>query len=301
MPTKTVMADLVWRRIEMAGHLIVQEIDVALIIADIFSSGLVRQYKLAIRKEVPDVEYVRRVIRQLEKRKLLVQDPDFGPSALLRVTAITASPEELCCAADPFCYLSHFSAMERWGLTDRIPKNLTVTTIAPRPWKERAHRLLIERSRDIAEKFLKNVRSVQLRRISMPHNVRGRTIEVFTTTRPGASTMLKEDAVRISQRGQTFLEMLEEPELCGGMIHVIDVWSNHAEFYSDEIIAAVNGSSTMIAKVRAGYLLEERLGIKDKRIDAWVKFAQRGGSRKLDPHREYKPVFSERWCLSINV
>ncbi len=53
--------------------------------------------------------------------------------------------------------------------------------------------------------------------------------------------------------------------------------------------------------MRAGYILDERLNIKNDRIEAWTKYAQRGGSRKLDPSSDYIPEWSEKWCISINI
>jgi hypothetical protein len=43
------------------------------------------------------------------------------------------------------------------------------------------------------------------------------------------------------------------------------------------------------------------MGVEGARIDAWRAFAQRGGSRKLDPSAEYRPVFSEIWMISLNA
>ena len=68
-----------------------------------------------------------------------------------------------------------------------------------------------------------------------------------------------------------------------------------------QIISAVEEENASIVKVRAGYILSERLGIADPRIEAWKAFAQRGGSRKLDPDAPYAPVFSGAWMLSLNV
>ncbi len=82
---------------------------------------------------------------------------------------------------------------------------------------------------------------------------------------------------------------------------MIDIWREHATRHVDEIITSVNTSAEKILRVRAGYLLEEVLGINDHRISAWAADAQRGSSRKLDSATAYENRFSEKWMLSINV
>ena len=85
------------------------------------------------------------------------------------------------------------------------------------------------------------------------------------------------------------------------MPHVVDVFTKHGATYVSEIIPLVEAGSAAIIKVRAGYLLEERLGIHDPRIASWRRWAQRGGSRKLDPQKPYVPRFSEDWMISLNA
>ena len=75
----------------------------------------------------------------------------------------------------------------------------------------------------------------------------------------------------------------------------------HAVRHLDAIVEAVDAGSEKILQVRAGYLLEEAIGISDPRIDVWARSAQRGSSRKLDSAAPYANRFSERWMLSINV
>ncbi len=67
---------------------------------------------------------------------------------------------------------------------------------------------------------------------------------------------------RVATVGQTFLDMVREPELCGGMVHVMAVWREHAGERHEEIIQAVDGSASAVARCRAGYILEERLGVE---------------------------------------
>ena len=107
--------------------------------------------------------------------------------------------------------------------------------------------------------------------------------------------------MKLGSVGQTFLDMLVEPQLCGGMNHIIDVWQEHANTYIDEIVGVVNSCESSIAKVRAGYLIEEVVGLDIPIVRGWQQFAQRGGSRKLDPSKPFEARWSETWMLSINL
>lgn len=110
-----------------------------------------------------------------------------------------------------------------------------------------------------------------------------------------------EKVFRVSTIGRTFLDMLREPILCGGMRHVIEVWEEQAQIYLQAIVNEIDKNGLPIDKVRAGYILDEKLGLTNDIVETWTEYAQRGGSRKLDPSEEYIPEWSERWCLSLNI
>lgn len=119
----------------------------------------------------------------------------------------------------------------------------------------------------------------------------------------GTMANIRDSHARITTIGQTFIDMLDRPDACGGMNHVLRVWDEHADLYVDQIVEAANQHPRPIVKIRAGYLLDERLGVAldDERIQAWTRYAQRGGSRILDPDADFSSEYSEKWMLSLNV
>lgn len=236
----------------------------------------------------------RRAMSRLQRRSVIIPDADFR-SGVWRIVQSSASgtAEQIACLVDPFCYVSHLSAMQRYGLTERSPDALHITRAKREIWNElRDRKMALELEAYSARPLLI--------RYGFGENIRRRPVIVHESRNP-AEMLSVSDGSRVSSLGRTFADMLSEPALCGGMRHVIDVWENHAEDSLDEIIEAIDAFDKKLVKVRAGYLLTEVLGVQNTTVDSWQKNAQRGGSQKLDPDAPYEPVFSDRWMLSLNV
>jgi predicted transcriptional regulator of viral defense system len=210
-----------------------------------------------------------------------------------------ASPEDVACTVDPFCYLSHLSAMEFHGLTDRIPTKIHLSTPSPKLWKDFASKRMEQDLKSELDTYLENKLPKLMK--NKFDKIGNKEIIFHHSSHLGAFKNVRNRQLRVSTIGRTFLDMLKNPELCGGMNHVLNVYSNYTNQYLKLIINEVNDHGKDIDKVRAGYILDEKLGIQDERVESWLKYAQRGGSRKLDPSEEYIPQWSEKWCLSINT
>ena len=257
--------------------------------------------KLYLRSDAPTVDDLRRVTTNLLNTRGIERDPDYGRSVYRVPSAGESSADEACALANPFGYISHLSAMQRWGLTDRRPDALHLTM----PPASAARSLVEQRMEaDFGVPFaeIPSDWMVKLHFIRHPETVRGRRIAVYETKHPGQWLQVRDANARLATVGQTFVDMLERPQYCGGMVHVVDVWRAHAGTHRDEIIAAVDATAIPIAKVRAGYLFDVVLESgNDPRIQGWVTFAQSGGSRVLDPTKDFIANYSEKWMMSINV
>ncbi|MBU6467904.1 MAG: hypothetical protein KGN31_07925 [Betaproteobacteria bacterium] len=240
------------------------------------------------------------LVEQLQSVKLLTKLPlNNGKHAYLLFGHSSATAQEIACSLDPFAYVSHLSAMEYHGLTDRFPKIVLMSTPPSSDWRKQAlekmHRDLDGRFDEYIANGLPKLTKLNLLKI-------GKTsIQFHERSQLGAFRNVANSPLRIATIGRVFLDMVREPQLCGGIQHVIDVFLSEAKRHLRYIIDEVEQHGTPIDKVRSGFLLEEVCNLSDPAIEKWVAYAQRGGSRKLDPEGEYFPHFSDRWKLSINV
>ena len=210
-----------------------------------------------------------------------------------------ATPAEIVCGLDPFAYVSHLSAMEHHGLTDRFPQILYMTRPTATDWRSQAKERMAKDLGDRVDAFIAS----GLPRLTQPKINRIGSVAIHFCERSqlGAFRLVPDSSLRVATIGRVFLDMLREPVLCGGIQHVIDIYRAEAGQYFKLIVDEVDRHGQPIDKVRTGYVLTEVCSLHDERVDSWQKFAQRGGSRKLDPDGEYVATYSERWMLSINV
>lgn len=260
------------------------------------------------RQDTP-CEEIRRAYRRhvatLEEYGALESLP-IGPelNAYLLPTTKLPGPEQLICVFDPFCYLSHLSGLAWHGLSERLPKTLFVSRPSRTRWQALARARLDDRLGDWA-------RVNRLCQLSRYHfrdytRVGNHAIHTWTSSRldheyNSAFKKIKDQHIRVATIGRCFLDMVRSPDLCGGIHHVMDIYSEHSATYLALILKEIDSFGNKIEKARAGYLLETSIGTDDPVITEWLKTVSRGGSRKLDPSADYSEQYSERWGLSINV
>lgn len=265
-----------------------------------------KQYKgerlKRLQRETPERSTYRRLLQDLLSAGILQESTKIRHADIyLLLGGEQASAEEAACSIDPFAYLSHMSAMEWHGLTGRIPKILFISSPAPAQWRAFAQTRM-EKDLGGAEALARyrDEGLPPLRKLK-PAKIFRKTVNRYASLHLGAFVRVQNSLLRVSSIGRTFLDMLREPDLCGGIDHVLDAYEAHAAHYLPLIVDEIDQHGKGIDKARAGYAIEERCGLSHPRLDAWQQSIQRGGSRKLVAHMPYSHTYSERWGLSINL
>jgi predicted transcriptional regulator of viral defense system len=211
----------------------------------------------------------------------------------------STTPADIVCTIDPFSYVSHLSAMEHHGLTDRFSKILYMTRPSAPVWKAQAdERMSKDLDGQLSEYLAFGLPKLVRHKFT---NVERTPVHFQERSHLGAFRLVAETPLRVATIGRVFLDMLREPKLCGGMQHVLDVYKNEARRYLKFIIDEIERHGQPIDKVRAGFVLSEVCKLDNPIFSKWETFAQRGGSRKLDAEEEFVPQYSERWMLSMNA
>lgn len=231
-----------------------------------------------------------------------------GERTLGYLAGVTGLPdaEEAVCSLDPFCYVSHLSAMAWHGLTDRIPKTLFITRPSSDHWRRLSNTRLEQQLGDLFPLY-QEARLPVYRRLEL-HRIRKRPLNIWSSRRldnayQAAFKKAEQGTIRVATVGRCFLDMVREPDLCGGIYHVIEVFEEHGAKSAAQILSELDSHGNKLEQARVGYLLEqaEPKLADNPIIGKWAAQVTRGGSRKLDPSEDYADTYSERWALSINV
>jgi predicted transcriptional regulator of viral defense system len=280
---------------------VITDYELCLVFFNLFQAKKYRESVIEIDKSAkPSLKYIKtNVIAPLIELGIILPLPDFPNERVFQILGKQQDTEDIVCTIDPFAYISHLNAMAYHGLTNRLPKVIYLSTPSPKDWIKFANKKMEKDYSGHFKEFL-DYGLPKLTRINFS-TIRKNKIFRYSSIHQGAFKHIDGRMLRVSTIGRTFLDMLRKPDYCGSMYHVIDVFKNNGEQYSRLIIDEIERHGTNIEKARAGYLMEEILKIKDSRIDEWANNVQRGGSRKLDPKQSYREIYSERWCLSLNM
>jgi len=280
---------------------VVTDYELCLTIFNLFQAKQYRESAIEINKRTkPSPKYLKTtVIAPLIELGIILPLTDFPHERVFQILGKQQDAEDIACTVDPFAYISHLSAMAYHGLTNRLPKVIYLSTPSPKDWIKFANKKMEKDYSGHFKEFLE-YSLPKLTRINFSTILKNKIFR-YSSVHQGAFKHIDGRMLRVSTIGRTFLDMLRKPEYCGSMYHVVDVYKNSGEQYSKLIIDEIDRHGTNIEKARTGYLLEEILKIKDNRIDEWANNVQRGGSRKLDPKQPYREIYSERWCISLNM
>lgn len=201
---------------------------------------------------------------------------------------------EILMEVNPYATVSHFSALVFHGLTNELPKIITVIA----PISGTAGILPLGTYPEDWEGLALVHGRQPPRIVDQPvHWTKVKTARLFGMSeyRPHAYP------VRVTTPERTLLEGLLNPNLCGGLQIVLRAWKRAADTLSVEtLIDYVDAFDVGVLRQRVGFVLDE-LNISHPATERWQKQAQRGGSSKLIASEGYTPRYSERWNLSLNA
>jgi len=281
---------------------VITDYQIGIFIFHSYLSKIYKDHPLRLKKDYPQGQDYNRLIGALLRGNIIKHRKGFPERSVFEIqNKPSVSTKELFCLIDPFAYISHLSAMVYYKLSDLKEEFLIVSSYPTGLWRENSYKSMEndcggEENLEIyIHSALPRLRNLKIDKVDDV------SIIEYHSKNIGSFKHFRNNRIRVSTIGRTFLDMLRRPDLCGDMKHVQKVYKEHARYYLMPILKEIDEHGSQVEKVRAGYILEEVCNIKDPFIEKWLVFVHRGGSRKLDPFKEYSPVYSERWSLSLNI
>jgi predicted transcriptional regulator of viral defense system len=247
-----------------------------------------------VRKDANIKTLFENAVNFLEESKL-IENTKYDYFILLSEKDIT--PLGLACSFYSHGYISYLSAMEYYKITRKIAKSIDFVIPDRESWK------ILEINRISTMGVISEGIDPKCLCISYPSiktKFQRRKLNIHSRKNLFPSIQNK-DSVRVIEIGCLFLEMIRNPESCGGFDEVLEAFINFGPKYYEEIISAANDYGTKLDKSKIGFLLEEFLNINHSTFAEWQETSvMRGGSRKMLSSAAYSNNYSEAWCISLN-
>jgi len=207
-------------------------------------------------------------------------------------------------------YISHLSALDFYGLSNKIPKIIYFTVPQKNVWTQEAKTSVKKNMGDIeynkyyddySYKFLKLYDEYPNLTHFLGYDVKVISSKSYNENQYQVLPDYKN--MRVKKLVFLFLDMLIKPNFFGGEQHVFDVFFNIDQKLYPMIVENARLFSSDINKARIGFLLNTVLKYENEIFDIWKRECKdkRGNSRKLIPSRKYSPVYSPEWNISINT
>lgn len=263
---------------------------------------------LILRQEVDsfyDESKAQRVVEKLKREGLTEV---IKGKTLYKVTSPYARESvniyELANEAYPFGILSHSSALEIHRLTDQRSRQIHLYEGPSSPGE------VLKRtdSEDTETLVPPGTKPEDWRMHPLPQSARVKEYDDYTIV----THRLKEDwffghgvsrtggvEVRCTDVERTLIDGLRHPGRCGGMNEIFRAWVR-ADPSPERLVDYASRFDQLILYQRIGFVMET-LGIDHQALERWKEEkTPRGGSRVLNPEREFQSEYSDEWNLSIN-
>jgi len=254
---------------------------------------------LNVKTGIPYPSYENKIINRLHESLLVKRR-----NSVLIPIGRQVSDEETLNAEYPYAYFGFLSAMEHYGLTDRLPNRYTLVVPTGKEIRETIARDFYKKK--FASFNSSRIDAILLNIVSSESDSQirdGLEGSVIFSSKYEERVMKGIHLPRYVSKGRLFIDMLDRPDLCGGLDHVLDIFIEHADENKTQIISALKQASISdLARVRIGFVLSELCGIKSDDVLALKKYKKRGSSSRLYAGEPFSSKYiALEWDLSLNI
>jgi predicted transcriptional regulator of viral defense system len=275
------------------------QLDLQLLIEALYKIKEWKGEPLNIHSDRPPHQTATRLLKKLLYENRLESHVKNGKLYTLPFTDLT--DPEIASISAPQAYITYLEAMRHYGITDRLPKNIELV----QPSDEHTIKQLLTAHYRARYKRLADITGFMESYPGQFKVMRPKGVSCNISKSRKLETRIYRSAQmpRYVSIGRLFIDMVQKPDLCSGMDHVINVYLEYAPQNKPKIIRALSeGEFSKITKVKVGFLLAELCGIRSSEVMELQEFKQRGGSAKLISNEPYDAKYiAEDWELALNM